>query len=48
MKSEIQYIRELAKKQLEYALSAENKKREELWYRHNSLNGQEGFPVVVE
>ena len=41
MKSEIQYIRELAKKQLEYALSAENKKREELWYRHKEFSKNE-------
>ena len=32
-----EYLRNLAKKQLEYASTAENKEREAKWYAHNDL-----------
>lgn len=45
---EREYLRELAKKQLEYAQSPLNKEREERWYRHNSLSGNAPMVVVEE
>lgn len=42
---EIPYLRELAKKQLDYAMQPIMKEREQLWYKHNDL--QETRPMVV-
>ncbi len=38
------YLRELAKKQLEYAMLPIMKEREERWYRHNDLKGD--LPMI--
>lgn len=38
-------LRELAKKQAEYAALPLQKEREKLWYRHNALQGER--PVIV-
>lgn len=42
---EVEYLRDLAKKQLELANQPFMKKREELWYQHNSLQGNR--PIVL-
>lgn len=42
---ERQYLRELAKKQLEYAHLPAMEERKKLWYRHNALRGER--PVIV-
>lgn len=34
------YLRELAKKQLEYSKLPVMKEREQLWYKHNNLEGE--------
>ena len=39
------YLRELAKRQREYANLPENKEKERLWYLHNRLRGER--PMVV-
>ena len=39
------YLRELAKRQREYANLPENKEKERLWYLHNRLQGER--PMVV-
>jgi len=41
------YLRDLAKKQLEYAKMPKNIKREKLWYDHNQLHGEKP-PVIIE
>jgi hypothetical protein len=41
---EREYLRDLAKKQLEYALLPVMKEREERWYRHNGLKGE--IPMI--
>lgn len=40
-----EYLRDLAKKQLEYALKDENIKKKELWYQHNAVKGSR--PIIV-
>ena len=42
------YLRELAKKQLEYASLPEMKEKEELWYAHNALQGKRPMVVMEE
>lgn len=42
------YLRELAKKQLEYASLPEMKEKEELWYAHNVLQGKRPMVVMEE
>lgn len=42
---EKEYLRDLAKKQLELAHSPLMKEREKLWYAHNELQG--GRPVIA-
>lgn len=44
-KSERDYLRELARKQLEYANLPVMEERKRLWYAHNLLNGEK--PVIV-
>lgn len=41
---EIKYLRELAKKQLEYSMLPIMKEREARWYRHNDLKGE--IPMI--
>ena len=48
MQKQIAYLRELAKKQLDFSESLENKSREKMWYAHNSLDSSLGIPVVIE
>lgn len=45
MNSKKEYLRDLAKKQLEYALSPENQILKEEWYAHNALKGKR--PMIV-
>ncbi|MFW5788087.1 MAG: hypothetical protein ACOCV3_07450, partial [Halanaerobiales bacterium] len=44
-RKEKEYLRELARKQLEYASLPVMEKRKKLWYDHNSLQGER--PVIV-
>ncbi len=45
---EINYLRELARKQLEYANLPIMKERERLWYLHNALKGERTMVVMEE
>ncbi|MGN0999800.1 MAG: hypothetical protein ACI4PO_09630 [Faecousia sp.] len=45
---EIAYLRELAKKQLEYANLPVMRERERLWYLHNALQGERTMVVMEE
>jgi len=45
---EREYLRELAKKQLEYANTPENKARESLWYAHNDLKAKNPLVTIEE
>ena len=42
------YLRELAKRQREYANLPENKEKERLWYLHNRLQGERPMVVMEE
>lgn len=45
---EIPYLRELAKKQLDYAMRPIVKERQKLWYQHNDLKGTRPMVVMEE
>jgi len=45
---EREYLRELAKKQLEYANTPVNKARKELWYAHNDLLAKNPIATIEE
>ena len=46
--AEVEYLRELAKKQLEYANLPMMRERERLWYLHNALQGERPMVVMEE
>ena len=41
-------LRELAKKQMEYANTPENQRRNDFWYRHNDLQGERPLVTIEE
>ena len=41
-------LRELAKKQMEYANTPENRRRNEAWYKHNDLQGERPLVTIEE
>jgi len=47
-KKDVAYLRELAKKQMEYANTPENKMRESRWFAHNDLQADQPIVTIEE